>query len=169
METNPSNFKRFRLLVLVVVLLIASSFLWVLWSNKQADIKELIGLSSRPQIKDLQIRKQEVPSTALPQGFPEDFPVEAGAKILQNYEADDSHGYFQSTRVFESGKSLNDNKIIYKAYLENNDWLISSELDQEHFRLLTATKGQDQIQVTIAQNLLTQDVSINATLTRYAN
>jgi hypothetical protein len=115
------NQKQERTLVMAiaaVVIVFAVVVVVLRWNSKQpAEVPEV----SVQQLSVLQI----------PQGFPTQVPIEAGASIVQNYTATMKDGRVQGTRAFESAKSVKQNFDLYKAYLsaKGNGWTITSELN----------------------------------------
>ena len=90
----------------------------------------------------------------LPERFPSDFPVEAGAKILSNYNYE-KDGVFQSTRQFESQKTLAENYEIYKEYLGSNGWTVNSNMNLATSKFLLAIKDGSTVSINISANSFT--------------
>lgn len=103
---------------------------------------------------------KDVPKTELPDKLPKDIPLETGAKITQNYTASSTDGRSQSTRVFETKKSLDENRKIYADYLAANGWKIVGTLNESGLRVITAIKDKSQLQITINQNTVTNGVTV---------
>lgn len=99
------------------------------------------------------VKKQEVDFSKYPEKFPVDIPMEAGAKITQNYNATTEDGRFQATRVLESNKPLSTSYTIYKAYLKDNDWELLRTTDQANYKMLFASKGIAHLQISLDSNV----------------
>ncbi len=84
--------------------------------------------------------------------FPEDVPIENGAKITQNYNATSPDGRFQATRTFETTKTLDENFKIYLGYFEKNNWEINASLDQENYKMIYAYKDRGFMQISMSSN-----------------
>lgn len=98
------------------------------------------------------VTKKDVPTNEVPDKFPKDIPVEADAKITQNYNATSVDGTFQATRVFETKKTLDANFKIYQDYLKNNNWKIESTVNQPEYKMLYASSGASTIQIAMNDN-----------------
>jgi len=96
----------------------------------------------------------------LPERFPADFPIEEGTKIISNYNYE-KDGVFQSTRQFESQKTLAENYKIYKEYLNSNGWTINSSMDLETSKFLLAVKDGSTVSVNISSNSSTKQNTVD--------
>jgi len=115
-----------------------------------------------PQPK-FEVTRQEVDPSKLPDKFPADFPTEAGATVTQNYQATTPDGREQSTRTFQTAKSLDDNLKIYQDYFKKNGWTINSTQTGDNYRSILATKNGVLIQVAIDENPSTHIKTVNIT------
>lgn len=106
-----------------------------------------------------------VPTSTVPSALPANLPLEAGAKVLQNFEGSvkDSN-QTQSTRVYVSSKTVDQNFTIYKKYLQDNNWMITSTVDQPNVKNFDASKGTSRMTVTIAKDSAGQ-VTVNVSYT----
>lgn len=96
---------------------------------------------------------QSVPANNVPAGFPSGIPWEKNAAVLQNFTAKDPQtGKTQSTRVYISGKTMDENFAIYQKYLQNGGWIISSSIDQPAVKNLDAGKDGARFDITIAKD-----------------
>jgi hypothetical protein len=141
----------------VVVLVVVLALVLVIRSSK----KPQSGTGNKPASGSLQVTKTEVPPGTAPQGFPADIPIEAGAKITQNYNATAGNGLFQATRVFDSSKSMDQNFAIYSDYLKSAGWTVVNTLNLSTTKVLAAKKGAANLQITIAQNTVTKVISVS--------
>ncbi|RJP45620.1 hypothetical protein C4587_00515 [Candidatus Parcubacteria bacterium] len=88
-------------------------------------------------------RVVEIPESSLPQGFPSDVPIEAGAKILKNYTATSPSGRVQATREFESSRSVGENFSLYRSFLSQSGWKLLYELDDARSPSYKAVFGRN--------------------------
>lgn len=116
--------------------------------------------------QQLEVSQQNVEVTALPEGFPNNLPLEAEAKVTQNYNATTNDGRVQATRVFETSKTLDENYKIYSDYAKNNGWSLNTGIDQKDLKVITATKDGQVLQVTINLNTATQIKTVNISLSQ---
>ncbi|MBI4050411.1 MAG: hypothetical protein HY609_06820 [Deltaproteobacteria bacterium] len=122
------------------------------------------GTGQKTDTPQLQVKKTEVPVTESPERFPADIPIETGAKIVQNYNAETEDGRFQATRVFETSKTLAANYALYKDFFTKNGWMILTTLDQPSLKVVSAKKDNIVVQVNISENSVTKvktvDISV---------
>jgi hypothetical protein len=118
-------------------------------------------------VTELKSEKIEVPTSEFPENFPTDIPVERGAQTTQNYISKTNDGRFQSTRTFVSVRTLEQNLKIYQDYAQKNGWQIGSGVEQENLKVLTATKGNLTMTVTISQTAGSQTRTVNITITEF--
>lgn len=104
----------------------------------------------------LNVTKTEVPKNQAPQGFPADIPIEKGATITQNYNATADNGLVQATRTFITKQTLDQNFTIYSNYLKNAGWSITNTLNLSTTKVLSAKKGDANLQITISTNSITK-------------
>jgi hypothetical protein len=93
-------------------------------------------------------KKTEVPTSQLPARFPADIPLEAGAQITQNYNADGPEGQYQASRVFISKQTLDANLATYQAYFKAKGWKVGATINEANYKFITGTKDNAQLQVT---------------------
>jgi len=115
---------------------------------------------------ELKVDRQEVPPATLPENFPTDIPLEKDAKVIQNYTATTNNGGFQSTREFETKKTLAESYRIYKAYFQQNGWQLSGGVDDTYVKVVSANKGNLTATVTMDYNLKTDIKTIEITITK---
>ncbi len=98
---------------------------------------------------ELKVDKQEVDAAKLPDRFPSSLPLEPGAMIIQNYNATAANGMYQATRAFVTSKTLAENFRVYGDYLKKDGWTMVNTVNQENFKVLSAAKGKESLQVTM--------------------
>lgn len=94
-----------------------------------------------------------VPVAQVPPGLPNNLPWEKGAVVLQNFTVKDPvTGKTQSTRVYVSAKTLDNNFTIYQNYLQQNGWTVVSSINQPTVKNLSAAKAGARLDITIAKD-----------------
>lgn len=116
-------------------------------------------------VKADQIVKKEVEANKVPEKFPVDVPIESGAKITQNYNATAPDGRFQATRVFETEKSLVYNFALYRNYLTSVGYKEQSTIDTPNYKMVSSTKGNVNLQVSIDENSQFHAKTVNISYT----
>lgn len=149
----------FKLLVIVAAIFALLFVAYTLTKNSKRDgDKQAVAQQAI-------VEKINVDFAKDPEKFPSDIPMEAGAKLTQNYNATTPTGAFQATKVFLTTKTLAENLTIYTNYFQQNGWKITASLDQPTYKMVTGAKDKQSIQVSIDENKMTKDrtVSINFT------
>jgi len=113
------------------------------------------------------IAKSEVPTSQLPNKFPGNLPMEAGAEITGNYNATTPDGRFQATRSFVTKQTLAANLKLYSDYLKNNGWTSLAVVDQTTYKMVVGTKGNQQLQISIDENASSKVKTVTITLTEF--
>ena len=147
-------------ILIVVLLIVLAGFLYFYKSYKELNDAASTKITSpRPLIS-----RQQVPTGQLPDKFPRNIPIEKGAKIAENYSVN-ADGRYQGTVVFETAKSIDVNVKIYLDYLAANKWTVTSDIKQEGARDITATKGELNLKIRIAENSITNVKTVGLYLT----
>jgi hypothetical protein len=113
----------------------------------------ILGYRAQPTatsaLKSVEIRT--VDATKLPERFPTDIPLEAGATTTYNYNAVNANGEYQSSREFISKKSVAQNFSFYQTALKNAGWSITAAVNDTANRqeIIFATKGLNSLNVRI--------------------
>ncbi len=156
MENEQNSFKLVVLVAAVLALLFVAFLVTKKFANRSSE-------QQSAQQKPAVVEKTNVDFSKNPEKFPTDIPVEAGARITQNYNAVTPQGMFQATKVFETKDSLSSKLALYTKYFNDNGWSITATVDQETFKMVSAQKDGQTIQVSIDQNKVTniRTVSIN--------
>lgn len=154
--------KRLIVLLAILFVVIAGSFIYWKFASKTVDTPPPANEQAVVLEKPL---KSDVPTEKLPEKFPTNIPIEAGAKITQNYNTTSPDGSIQATRVFETKATLAENLALYKRYLSNNGYEIRSTIDQISYKMVIGANDDGTVQVSINQNSVTniKTVSINYT------
>lgn len=85
----------------------------------------------------------------LPERFPSDVPLEAGAEVTSNYTAVNAKGLYQSTREFVSKKTLAENFALYQSALKQAGWTITQSIDDAAQKVILATKSGSSLTIRI--------------------
>ncbi|GEM_PF-2362362 len=110
-------------------------------------------------------KKQELPPSTIPQEFPKTIPLEQGGAVLQNYNASVGGIKEQSTRVFVTQKSLDENQAMYARFFKDNGWTIVNTIVGKTYRILSATKNGERIVVIVDENTISKQKTVNITYT----
>lgn len=135
-----NSMKKSQIVLIVVAVLILGILAFVLFKKPYF---------SRP-INNI----TDIAQDRLPEKFPVNIPLEAGAKILKNYNAVSPQGRVQASRVFESTKPVAVNFDIYKNFVSQkpDDWKILYELNsssQPDYKALFAKGIAGVLNITI--------------------
>ncbi len=146
-----SNRKVIWALLIVLVLAVAAVLFYsgVFKSNNSTETP--LTTKTEPTVETKEVEKSQ-----LPDKFPADFPIEAGATVTTNNVKTSSDGRFQSTHSFESAKTVDQNFAIYSDYFKTHGWIINSTVTTiKNYRSIYAGKGDITIQVSINDNQAT--------------
>jgi hypothetical protein len=126
-----------------------------------------VGNLFRTNYPKLEVKETPVDPTRLPEGFPREIPLETGSVVVQNYNATTTGSSntvtTQSTRAFESKKSVEKNFQLYQDFFLKNDWLINTTNEGQGYKSLSAQKSGVTVRVHISQNSITNIVTVNIT------
>ena len=111
------------------------------------------------------VRKADISQDRLPNKFPADMPIEAGAVITQNFNAFAEDGSYQATRAFETSKSLAENMTVFRQYMTKNGWEIKSSVDNPTLKSVVGAKGSQRLSVSASDNPATKVKTVTITLT----
>ncbi len=142
-------------IIIVLAILIALGLFFFLNQRNQQ--------SKQVESETGKVTKTNVDFDKAPQGFPEGVPIETGAKLTQNYNATTPDGRFQATRVFETSKTLDENLAIYSDYLKKQGWEIGSTLNDPTYKVVSGTKGVQNMQVVIDENKVNKIKTVSIT------
>lgn len=137
--------------LITFIVIVAAVTALVLYLNKPKINKGPAVTTNNGQQKTVQTEPtvKAVEITQLPEMFPADFPIEAGAEVVSNYNAQ-ANGVNQATRQFNSKKTLAQNIKIYMDYFQNSDWtLLGASKQKEVFAVVAENKDKKKLQITI--------------------
>lgn len=150
----------------VVALIVIAALAYFAFSSKRKQsaepVKKTTTLNKLEESRTNLVKKEVNPSQ-LPDKFPSDIPLEAGAKIEQNFTQQAESGQFQATRVFATAKTLEENYNIYLNYMKSSGWTVISNINQETLKSLTGKKGTALLQIDINQNTVTKVKTVDIT------
>ena len=94
--------------------------------------------------------------------FPEGFPVEEGAQNTNSFKFIPANSLEeQSTMSYTSQRTLDENAIIFKSFMDENGFEIINEETDEDFRFFYATKDGNDLSVTIEELVGQVQVSVS--------
>jgi hypothetical protein len=104
-----------------------------------------------------------IDESQLPERFPSDIPIEAGAETTLNYNTINSAGQFQASREFISKLSAEQNFNFYQQSLINTGWHLKQTLDDiaHGQKLIFAEKDGNELNIRIYSDADKVKVSIN--------
>lgn len=105
------------------------------------------------------VSKKDVDTKILPDNFPSTIPLEASAKITQNYNASSVDGRVQATRAFDSKKTILENDAIYTSFFTNDKWKVTHTFDKPDLKVIVASKDNQFVQIKIQKTTSTQTPS----------
>lgn len=148
------NTKKSVIIIVLAILIALGLFFFLNQRNKQ---------SKQVENETGKVVKTNVDFDKAPKGFPEGVPIEAGAKLTQNYNATSPDGRFQATRVFETAKTLDENLAIYSDYLKKQGWVVGSTLNDPTYKVISGTKGLQNMQIVIDENKVNKIKTVSIT------
>ncbi|TSA45498.1 hypothetical protein D4R52_02335 [bacterium] len=110
--------------------------------------------------KGPEVKRTDLAKDAVPAGFPAEIPIEQGAKIVTNFQATNTEGKLQGTRVFESQKTVAQNYKIYTDFAANYAWKVMGKSESENLSSLLLAKDTAQLTINISKNTITGVVTV---------
>jgi len=95
-------------------------------------------------------KRSDLATAVIPTTFPSNFPIEAKAKVTQNFNLTTTDGVLQSERIFITSKTLDSNLKIYQDYFNKNSWTLGPVLNQPTVKIISASKNGFSAQVTLS-------------------
>ena len=142
---------KIKIIVLLIVLIIISSVFYLYYQTFKKD-KTII---STPQIT-------QAPLNELSQNFPQNIPLNSKEKIEQSYDANYPNATAkQSTIVFLSAQTPEQNFNFYKKWGQDNGYEIVNQTDGENLKSLYLRKNNEDINIAIVND------SINISYVRF--
>ena len=130
-------------------------------------ISTVMKLNKKPtdKVAEIKVETKDVDPKDLPEKFPKELPLEAGATVLVNNNITSDIGHFSGTRRFKSKKSLSENFDLYKNFFEKNGWEILNTVDTENLKIINAKKDGTTTRVDINRNTVTNIITVDLTVT----
>ena len=122
---------------LIITVLLFSLFVW----QKQSKNKMVANQSQLPLVVIKRLDKNQ-----LPEGLPQNIPIESDAQILKNEKITTEKPAgkeIEWRRAFISKYTLEENKNIYLDYLKQNDWNIINSNSPEGFEVLIGQRNNN--------------------------
>ena len=167
MPTFITGKKILIFIIILSVLAIALVALALVFNKKRSEIY-LLNKGSNSEngriVSAPNLSKTEVPVDRLPNNFPSNLPLESNVKITQNFLAKGVDGRLQSTRVYESARTVNDNFVVFGQYLKQNNWNVQATNKTDTLSSLIAQKDFLKINVTIAKNSVSKINTVDITI-----
>ena len=149
--------KTIYIVVIIAVLLVAAIAL----SSKKVRQTFPSWFSAKNTQQIPKVTKVEVPKSQAPAGFPSDLPIEKGAVLTQNFEADTSVGQHQATRQFESKKTVSENYALYADYFKTSGWTVLAKSPGDTLSTIAAKKGEGSLTVNISKDPAGKKVTVD--------
>ena len=140
---------------LFVVTLGISAYLGYFSSNEKTETQSSVVTTTTTQAF---VPKKTDFGTSTPANFPMTIPLEKGARVEQSFNL---HYFAQNqlTFVFLSTKTVKENVALYSDFLKKQNWHISNTYASTTLSSLYATKGSQDINVTISEHTATSTKS----------
>ncbi|MBL8030206.1 MAG: hypothetical protein JNN11_03085 [Candidatus Doudnabacteria bacterium] len=114
----------------------------------------------------LPFKETDVPAQTLPEGFVVGFPLEANAVVLNNTSANTAVG-LQSSRMFVSKKSVEENYKIYSDYLTKNKWKVLASVNDTSLKSISAeSPKRERLDLAISKNSVSGQVQVDIVFTQ---
>ena len=154
-------------IIILLVLAIIAALLGAVYLIQSKDTKP----TEQPQVKNEEptekndLVRKEVDPSKLPEKFPADMPMEAGATVTQNYNATGPDGGIQASRAFITAKTLAENITIYRNYLTKAGYDVKEILNRDNIKVLYGVKGNTSITVAVNENSVNKEKVVNISYT----
>ena len=145
------------------VAILTMAIVAILSPRSNTPSNEMANKAEKQEKPAVEIKK--VDESQLPDQFPAEIPLEAGAQVTGNYTATTPDGRFQATRSFETKKTLEENLRIYQDFLKSHGWTITSTINQTQLKAILATKDSSNIQINMSLNPTTKVKAVDITVT----
>lgn len=133
------------------------------FKSKTKKVKDISG----PLLPSLSVTKIE--NDIIPEGFPANILLEKDGVILENKSitSQDKPGIIQYTRKFISKKNLDENYVLYKNFLEKNNWnIVSLDKKDSLGSLIAVDSNNTQLMITISKNSINGNVIVDLTVVK---
>lgn len=145
------------LLVLAIIVLIVAVLAYYFASKKP------LGQDGGNQMSPVTVK--EVSKTIAPAGLPENMPIEAGSKILQNYEATAKQGNIQGTRKLTTNKSIPEAVKVYTDFFSKLSWKVVEEKQDESYSTVLMKRNKSTLLIVVRKDSAAGTNVVEITLT----
>jgi hypothetical protein len=114
-----------------------------------------------------QFERTDLPSEQLPAQFPTTLPIEASAKVVDNFNSTANDGTFQATRSYTSVRTPAENFKTFADFFKQDGWTTLVTSDTAAMKSLSVQKGETTIQVlayTTIDTAKSSMVKVNVTI-----
>lgn len=164
----PTQHKTARVILALLVVLVVGFSLWV-WRTQKKIVSNTPSapyIQPKPVYKpQLDVERQDLDTSQMPQGLPNDLPVESGAETISNYTAKSSVGLSQATREYRSTKSFEELEKTYRDYFTSKNWKVDPTYKGKGNWGISAHLAKDLINVSLSSNGDTGTILVNITYT----
>lgn len=152
-EQTSSKKGLWLIIIVIILILLALAYWQTHLRQKVTKIDDNQTLTTAPEGKTVS-------------GFPADLIQEQNTAIGQSFGLNyKDSGISQPVVQYASKRGLEDNVVIYRQYLSNNNWLITHEANpNENPTFFYATKDNSQVNITFVES----NGQVNVTIA-YAN
>lgn len=150
--------------ILVIILVIAVAVGLYLAKNNQSISESDL---EAEQKKAPAIQTTEVVKSEIPEGFPENLPVELNSRVLQNYETTTNDGRVQSTRTVTTGRTLAQATSVYVNFFSGLGWTeVPGQTSDQNTITTLMMDGTDSLLIIASDNNSDKQKTISLTLTK---
>lgn len=142
-------------IILIVSLLVAGFFLFRWYRNYKAK-------PATSQTAGFKVDTTDLSKVAQLKGFPKNFPLEAGQKVLQNSESKSNDGRLQSTKKFTSSLSAQRALTAYADFFKKNGWTSNTTGTIESPAIFS--KNQDILMIVTSKDVITSKTVVEITI-----
>ncbi|HMQ01744.1 MAG TPA: hypothetical protein PKD79_01595 [Candidatus Doudnabacteria bacterium] len=164
-DTHSVSFDQAFKLVVLVAALLALLYVAIWLSDVTPKPSSRTVTPQEDTTENATVTARMIPDNMLPQGFPDNFPVESGAEVKENVILNVDNQGDQATRTFTSSQSMTANYTLYSNYLRNNGWEIMTQINEANYKMVLGKKGFQLLQVNINPSDVSGSSVVRATVT----
>lgn len=140
------QYQLYKLLLLVAVLF---GLLFVAIQLSGQPLGQGSSFDAKKDQQEAKTITTEIPKNQLPQGLPQDLPIEEHVQITNNSTSRTQQGSLSSSRTYLSTKSLAENYKIFSDYFKANKWEIISDINNDTYKFLAAKQGYKTLLINL--------------------
>jgi hypothetical protein len=118
---------------------------------------------------DNPVKVKGVSLTEGPAGLPENLPIEAGDKILENFEATAPGNRIQGTRKFTTNKTLDGALDTYISFFAKSSWVVADTKSDDISRSAILKRNEGILTIRVRDDQDLQKNVVEITLTEIRN